>query len=420
MPHPTSQTKASELIEAVCRGGAAVELTEVLAVHHDSGSFSLAASDEKRRELLAAVRAGEVVELEADVLAYRQKPGEHNHNHVRFKPSILAKLAQSFKGRPLLRDHEETLAARAGTVLASKREKLADNEHGFSMRVRLTAPWAVEALLSGNLDRFSIGWFHGGASTIHCSWDSASIRECWHYPGQRVAVKDKDGNVVDEHCVEWVFTEASGRELSAVSVPAVEGTGIKEIRAAASALRAELSVRDNRGTSPQKGRPMDELKKALGLSESASDAEVLAKVEALKANAETLKSSNDALKASLSELTAREQGRAVEALFARAHSERRFPVFRGEDGQPAQSPLEASLRKLAAEDIARATEVVNALEVQPDPAATPLRSVPQSFNTPAAPVNADGSRPTGTVMPSEKQLAGLGLTAEDVVTYGSN
>ncbi len=113
------------------------------------------AATPKRAELLAKMGEGENVELEIDFRSFQQVDGEHNSNHLRFKKGILRALGRSFKGAPLIRDHEtDDLRARAGTVTRSQAVKI-DGGMAFDMTAAVTAPWAVEALLRGTLDRFS-------------------------------------------------------------------------------------------------------------------------------------------------------------------------------------------------------------------------------------------------------------------------
>lgn len=176
-----------------------------------------ALADADRGELLKAVRAGEVVELELEAVTFIQRDTP-NRNYVRFKAGILASFAKSFAGQPMLSDHNQwELSARGGTILSSKLEHADDGSKQIRMRLRLVKPWAVEGALDGTLDRFSIGWSRTGV--VECSICSESLAKCDHWPGDRVG----------EKVCEAVFTAAVGTEVSGVNVPAVVGTRIDSI-----------------------------------------------------------------------------------------------------------------------------------------------------------------------------------------------
>ncbi len=145
-----------------------------------------------------------------------------NRNFIRFAPDALPGLASSFKGMPFLRDHAQgDLTARAGTIT----DAWLDGD-AIKVKADLVTPWAVKAALDGTLDRFSIGWHSpAGPACSSCAKPMRS-RECAHYPGH-------DG-------VEAIYgADAVGVEISAVSVPAVMGTGIDSIRMQLSAARAD-------------------------------------------------------------------------------------------------------------------------------------------------------------------------------------
>ncbi len=186
-----------------------------------------------RAALAAAARKGEgpaALELEAIVFIDRQAP---NRNHVRFTPTALATLARTLAGQPFLRDHaQRDLTARGGTIKASE---LVAHEDGHAIRqtIEITEPSMVAAALEGRVDRFSIGW-HADWRDAQCSACAKPMVECEHWPGDRLA----DGKVV-----EVVYTAATGVETSAVSVPAVVGTGVEAIRATLSAARDEKRKR---------------------------------------------------------------------------------------------------------------------------------------------------------------------------------
>ena len=210
---------------------AASSVTELRA-----GGASL--TDSGRAELLAKALAGELVEVELDVLAYEQN-AQPNRKFVRFRDGLMSKLAASGKGTPVLRDHEQgDMRAKGGTVISSRVEKRGDGDYAIMQTHRLTAPWAVELAARGLLDRVSIGWNPTGPIT--CSACGTEVfTECYHLPGDRVAedgarasggkrfVRKADGPIM----VQWVFTDAELIETSHVPIPAVKGAGVEQIRA---------------------------------------------------------------------------------------------------------------------------------------------------------------------------------------------
>jgi hypothetical protein len=263
----------------------ALTVGEILAVRRDGAG--LAAAD--RKALLQAVRAGgEPVTLEIDAVTFVQRETP-NRNYTRFRPGSLRALARSFRGVPMLRDHRQgDMLARGGTVIASD---LVDTPEGPALQqtLRLVKPWAVEAALDGTLDRFSIGWHSTGpVECTICGGDLMASGGCMeHWPGETYETS------AGPKVCEAVFTNSEGVEVSAVSVPAVVGTGIDEIRASLSAHRAALGAR------PAKEIRMSKLRQTLGVAADASEDELLAAASRLKSDlerAETVLAANqDAL-----------------------------------------------------------------------------------------------------------------------------
>lgn len=197
---------------------------------------------DRRAELLAKCKAGELVEVEVDMLAYEQRPGKPNRRFVRFRDGAMLKLGTSDRGTPSLRDHEQDNAlARAGTVTRSATEKRGEGDYALRQTHRLTAPWAVELALRDLLDRASIAWNPTGP--IDCSVCGTQVlTACYHFPGDRVTeavgsdgakqfMRDRNGKLQ----VEWVYSDAELTETSFVSVPGVASAGIEQIRASLSA-----------------------------------------------------------------------------------------------------------------------------------------------------------------------------------------
>lgn len=411
-------TNRQRLVDLLCRSVptpstvADEEVSPVLLCRLASGEdFTLGPKDAKRIETLGRVRSGEVVELELDVLAFSQVDGVSNANHVRFKPSMLTKLARSFKSVPFLRDHNQReLSARGGTVVKAKAEAV-EGGKVFVMTIRVTAPWAVEAVLSGNLDRFSIGWAHGGYSTIECSACKDTVLECWHYPGQKL----EDGQVV-----EFIFTEATGVELSGVNVPAVNGTGIDEIRSALSQAAKAYP------TSKETDMDKKKLALALGLKEDADEQTILAAVQAQKSRGDALQQQLStalaaqseheaqlaAVKSQVTKLEQEKKADQIDQLFR--DNANRFPVTRDAKGELARSPLEQQLRTLAAGDFDSAKSILESLPVAVQTqAGASVRELQSSTPAPAG----DPNPAIGMTPELQSQLKQMGISEEDFAKY---
>jgi Mu-like prophage I protein len=276
-----------------------------------------------RDEMLAAIAAGKHVELELDVLAYEQRPGEQNRNNVRFRDGAMTSLGRSGTGKPVLRDHEQDDSmAVAGRIISSSTEKRGEGDYAINQTWRLTAPWACDLALRDLLSTASIGWNPTGP--VMCSVCNAPIfTVCYHCRGDRLSektgedgvkrmVRDPKGDVV----VEWVFTSAELVETSIVPVPAVPSARIEGIRAA-------LSAHDG-GVCPPGDDIMDpKLLALLGLAATAGVPEVLSAVEKLKTGA----AEADTLRADAAEL------KIVKAEFGVANQE--LATLRAEKRQSA-------------------------------------------------------------------------------------
>lgn len=308
------------------------------AVHHAAEGF-LALRGGKggtSKDLLAQFRAGELGELEFDAITFRQTD-EPNRNFVRFKKGALAKLARSFVGAPFMRDHSRSLADRGGTVIASEL-----TEHkgapAFTQTVRLTAPWAVEQALLGNLDRFSIAWSATG--DVLCGlceepWRPGffgMLPTCNHFPGDLVGEGD------DAEVVEVLYTAAEGTELSGVVVPAVAGTEIEAIRAALSAQRS--------GRAPQENRmpTFPKLASVLSMADDATEGELVARVKELLAEYSVEKKAHEALRAADAKRTESD----VEALIKEAHNDGVWEETRDAKGAVIDGPEDEVVRLKAA------------------------------------------------------------------------
>lgn len=339
----------------------------------------LAVGDAERKELLERVRAGEHVELEIEAVTYIQRETP-NRNFVRFKKQALRALATSGKGTPFLTNHDQCdVNSRGGTIVKSALVTNGAGEAEIHQTLRLVKPWAVEGVLDGTIDRFSIGWRSTGAIVYR---HNREVVEDWprHWPGDEI--ETEDGTIV----VEWEFTSAELVETSAVNVPAVVGTGIAGFRAALAAhlggSPSEVHVvasgvvhdesprvrrsRFNEALSRHQEDTMNRLFKRLGLSADASEESVLAAVDKLE---QGIKDANDARDAAALELKteraahdvtktalaafekAEEDAKAakVDALIAKLYAEGKLVKAAG---QPDEA--EADLRSLAGLGIEKA------------------------------------------------------------------
>lgn len=166
-----------------------------------------------RAEILPKIESGEVDHL--DFRARVFSPYAKNLNPYRFNVEDMPSFAQSFEGQPYLRDHNTyTIDARDGTLISSQ----FDGEW-INADVRLTTRRGMLDYLEGKMDRFSIGWHYDDALCSVCNASFFS-HDCSHWPGQKYKV----GSEV-QTCV-LTFVNPRGKELSAVNVPAVQGTGI--------------------------------------------------------------------------------------------------------------------------------------------------------------------------------------------------
>lgn len=266
-----------------------------------------------RDELLAKCAAGQYVELEIDLLAFEQRTGEHNRNHVRFRDGALMSLGATGKGTPFLRDHNQydTLSV-GGVIVESKTKKLDDGHYKIQQTAKLTATWAVELALRGLLRAVSIGWRPTGP--VLCSAHNTPVfSRCYCWPGDRLTerteedgskrkVRSGDGEIV----VEWIYTAAELIETSGVPIGAVPTASIdEEVRA----LRAELAADGSgfRAMSALKESSMEflaALVAALSLAPTASETDVLNAVKKLKVDHDTLAAKNPILAADLATLRA--------------------------------------------------------------------------------------------------------------------
>jgi len=172
-------------------------------------------TEERRGELLRSFRLGDLAALEFEAVTFKAE--FPNRNFYRFRDEDLVGFAASFEGQPFLRNHGTgDIANRDGTIQTSGLDG-----KNFKQTIKLTTERGMKSFLEGQIDRFSIGWFYTGVTCSVCqaNWFDSS---CNHRPG----VEYKDGKGVSLGRCELIFEGPSGKETSAVNVPAVPGTHI--------------------------------------------------------------------------------------------------------------------------------------------------------------------------------------------------
>lgn len=283
------------------------------------GTASL--SNQDRAELIEAINHGKHLEVEADLLSYRQprQPGVKLNAHgVRVRAGGFRRMAKSAADTVLLKNHDwQEMASRAGTIISAHTAEQ-DGELLLHERARFTAGWAVKSLLEGNFDRLSVGLVATGP--VHCTVCKTPVRECWHWP-----FDDIDGQVV-----EWEMQEARKVETSGVNVPAVDDTSVDYRLAAPAGNPAELPAPHHATAGPdgQETHPMDELE------------ELRAALEKERAERATLSERMDRFATELTDAKA-ERDQAQADLDAEREANRRKEAMRFCDELVAQGKLAA-------------------------------------------------------------------------------
>jgi len=172
-------------------------------------------TEENRSTLLDELNAGTLKSLEVEIVPFLAR--FPNRNFYRFREEDLPGFAASYEGVPFLRNHDAgDIGSRDGTVALS----VLDGQD-FKQTVRLTTARGIRSFLEGQIDRFSIGWFYQGVTCSVCGEDWLG-GSCRHWPG----VEYHDGKGVSLGRCELIFEGPSGKETSAVNVPAVPGTHV--------------------------------------------------------------------------------------------------------------------------------------------------------------------------------------------------
>jgi hypothetical protein len=282
-----------------------IEIPRNMVVGVELSDFQLAekkVSPDDRKELLRASRAGEpmVLSVKATVFLQHLVPcplpkrlrSKANANFSRFRSEELEAFAASFSGRLFLRDHDRSsMDAVGGRIVESAAVKTGESIQ-FQQQLELVKPWAIEDALDGTMQTFSIGWspkkpgWNGFRESLLCSVCNASFFDCAHMPGDEIAPTE-GGKVQEAVIVEALWVNVVGAETSEVAFPAVRGTEVRDIRAALSEARLSAASRAPAQTeTPTEERPVDEILKALGLSDKADTKAALTAIAALNARIE--------------------------------------------------------------------------------------------------------------------------------------
>lgn len=375
----------------------------------------------RRAELLARARAGDVEPIAFDARVYRQRRGEPltpgiqtMQQYVQIRPGAMRAHARSYRGLPFLAAHDiGDPRARAGTVADSWLDvgAVADGEDpdGAELVIRhsidVIAPWAVAGVLDGTIDRFSIHFAITGE--IWCSVHNAKIwAKCYCLPGQLVGDDKTDPN---RPRAFWIVQNATGREVSAVNVPAVGNgaTGIEAIRFDAGGGKTVTGARaadlaaiellaggagvagsDFREALAAAAEPVyhgghkrpnaqetpimsyHRLAVALGITLAAGANPNADQVDALALKAEQLAAERDAYRGRAEtaerDLKAAADGKRkaeIDSLIGTAYADGKLIKGKGADGADAVDPLETSLRRLG--DKLGAVELKTHLDAMP-------------------------------------------------------
>jgi Mu-like prophage I protein len=245
------------------------------------------ANAERVDRLRKAVEAGDVRELEFEATVTRTGRGK---THFQWDPKDFERFAESFKGKPFLKDHREESDARGGTIRDSWVE--ASDEYGKVMKQRISVvkKWAMENLLDGTMDRFSIG--ASRPEQITCSICAKDPRDATglfggacHVPGRLYDLKGKAASRRSGNAKEANFTISGqeGMETSAVVSPAFTGTGLSAMKLTASgavAVPYEQIFGKTAGVEQEDEAMNETMQKLKALFGLAADAEDSAVVEA--------------------------------------------------------------------------------------------------------------------------------------------
>jgi hypothetical protein len=378
----------------------------------DAGGTPTPIGRAERLELLGRLRAGEHIELQAEILGFIQRETP-NRNYVRFKPGILPSFSTSFRGVPFLRDHaSRDYLARGGKVVSTTFQHREDGSKAIAFKLHLVKAWAVEGFLDGTIDRFSIGWARTGP--VVCSLDDKPLWGpgcCMHWPG----------DVVDGKVCEVLYTGAEGTESSAVNGPAVVGTGIESVRGLKAEFDGTAVLNAILGTQAQE--PIMDLTKilaALNLPADATPEQIAAaiaerdsKLAAAASDAELARAQLGEAKTKLAEIETRattaeglSKQQKIDGAIASLKSSRKLQIVHG-----GQSKVEMHLRKLAESDLELFT--ARCAEIGEGPDVRPTGDKPDALGKEEG---GDGGRGAEDV--AKRWLKKAGLSAAEIEKYG--
>lgn len=347
-----------------------------------------------------------------DAVTFIQPEGKPNAKFARLKPSAMAAFAATAPGTPFLKDHNGyDLESRGGKVTAT-RVGQRNGSPALIQTFEVVKPWALEGVLDGTIDRFSISWSAKGATCSICNGQMyGRDSRCLHWPGQSYSMP---GGV--EQVCEMLYSDVTAKETSAVNIPAVADTEIESVRAALSAARS----------TPEKGAPMfEKIRAALGtaltgdVDEERLAAEVATQKRALTEATAMLAAERQATtvvraelevaRAELKKLSdAQGQGK-IDALVERALAEGRIIAGRG----PAGEKLDADKKPFVGEG-ERAIRLL--AETSLEAAERWVKSLPRTVPIPRADGKSPSVRPpTGAAQLSATQRkinAQMGISDE--------
>lgn len=230
----------------------------------DLGGFELAETRTPANQMLREFRAGERPFVRFAATVYVHGP---NKNYTRLNEPELEQFAASFKGAPFLSDHSRKQSDRGGTIVDSRLEDVGGKKV-IRQTIDAVKPWAVEGVLDGTVDRFSIGWNAEEYICTVCGVDF--FAEDHKHSIVDVGTKDKKSG----ETVEVLMKGLEGMETSAVTHPAVPGTSTE-------GLLAQLTqLKETRASGMSSERISEDTMKEkilslLGLSADTSEEEAL-------------------------------------------------------------------------------------------------------------------------------------------------
>lgn len=403
-----------------------------LVIAFDGGSTVRLAAESSAEETEASEKP-----IALDVLGYRQTTknaidgGKPNANGFRIRNGAMRAFARSFAGSPFLTGHDwGDVTKRYGTVRKGWAAEIeGSDEVGAYQRVEIHTRAGREAYAEGVIDRYSIGAV--GAGEVMCTAHESPVwTDCYCFPGEVL----EDGRIA-----EWEYQAAVGVELSAVNVPAVEGTGHEEVAVAElaelcgrSAPPEILARRGGRlglsATRPaaitmamdHQHQPEDhhmerqEMALALGLPESATWEQIRAEITRRDSHSAKLAAQNDTLyqQQQVSELTAAHDvpSGAVDQLRERANAGGKFhrDVF-----DAGIALLAAAAPKRTAQQAAPAPAIQAAPAILQSSAAPAQAQVVWSSDSEQTAIDVFGANPE-----LQSVCKRMGITLEQIKKHG--